>query len=62
MHPVITQAIAVQRAREIQAHAAAARRGRQVRRSQQARRSWLFAGISRAGGRPSSGRSFPDNL
>jgi hypothetical protein len=49
MHPVITQTIAAERVREIHAHAAAARRGRQLRRSRPARRLWLLAGLSRAG-------------
>jgi hypothetical protein len=37
MHPVIAQAIAAEQARELQAHAAAARRTRQPRRSLLAR-------------------------
>lgn len=37
MHPVITQAIAAERARELHAHAAAAGRARQLRRSAHAR-------------------------
>lgn len=37
MHPVIAQAIAAEQARELQAHAAAARRTRQHRRSLHAR-------------------------
>ncbi len=48
MHPVITQAIAAGRAREFQAAAAAAGHARQLRRFQQARRSWLFMAIPRA--------------
>jgi hypothetical protein len=54
MHPVITQAVAAERVREIHAHAVATRRGRQLRRSRQARRLWLLAGISRAGRGPVS--------
>ena len=54
MHPTITQAIAAERVREIHAHAAAARHGRQLRRSQQAWRRWLPAGVSRAGRGPAS--------
>ena len=37
MHPVITQAIAAERGREFRAHAAAAGRARQLRRSAHAR-------------------------
>jgi hypothetical protein len=54
MHPLITQAIAAERVREIHAQAAAARHGRRLRRSQQSRRRWLPAGISRAGRGPAS--------
>ena len=54
MHPVITQAIAAERVREIHAHAAAARHGRQLRRSQRSRRQWLPAGVLRAGRGPAS--------
>ena len=50
MHPVITQAIAAERTREFRAYAAAAARGRQVRRSRRARHTWLAAVI------PGSGR------
>jgi len=59
MHPVITQAIAAERAREHRACAAAAGRTRQLRRS---RRGWAFmirrAGrglVSRLAGRPLRG-------
>jgi hypothetical protein len=52
MYPVIAQAIAAERAREIRAHAAAAGRARQLRRSRPARRTWPFAGILRGGRRP----------
>jgi hypothetical protein len=45
MHPVITQAIAADRARELQAAAIAAERAHRLRRSRQARRSWLLMGI-----------------
>jgi hypothetical protein len=38
MHPVMTQAIAAERAREFHAHAAAAGRARQLRRAARARR------------------------
>jgi hypothetical protein len=38
MHPVMTQAIAAERAREFQAYAAAAGHARQLRRSARARR------------------------
>ena len=54
MHPVITQAIAAERVREIHAHAAAARHGRQFRRFQQARRRWLPAGVMRASRGPAA--------
>ncbi len=46
MHPVITQAIAAERAREFRAYAAAAGQTRQLRRS---RRGWAFMVIRRAG-------------
>ena len=48
MHPVIAQAIVEDRARELRAHAAAARLGRQFRRSQLARRTRLFSSVVRA--------------
>jgi len=54
MHPVITQAIAAERVREIHAQATAARHGRQLSRSQQAWRRWLPAAFSRAGRGPAS--------
>lgn len=46
MHPVIAQAIAAERTREIQADVAAAARPRR------ARRTWLFTGIPRTGRGP----------
>jgi hypothetical protein len=46
MHPVITQAFATERIRELHAHAAAEVRGRRLRR---ARRLRLFMGTPRAG-------------
>ncbi len=49
MHPVITQAIAAERAREFRAYAAAAGQTRQLRRSRRARRGWAFMVIRRAG-------------
>jgi hypothetical protein len=49
MHPVITQAIAAERAREFRAHAAAAGRARQLRRSAYAR---LFRRSPRGGPGP----------
>ena len=49
MHPVITQAIAAERAREFQAQAAAAGRARHLRRSRHAR---LFTRLSGAGRGP----------
>jgi hypothetical protein len=49
MYPVITQAIAAERTREIHAHAAAAGRARQLRRSQRSRHTWLAAVIAATG-------------
>jgi hypothetical protein len=49
MHPVITEAIAAQRARELHAHATAARRVHQLRRSRQASRTRRFLGFPRLG-------------
>jgi hypothetical protein len=49
MYPVITQAIAAERTREMQAHAAAAGRGRQLRRSRRARRTSPVPGTAGAG-------------
>ena len=48
MHPVIAQAIAAERARELQAHAAAAGRARQPRRSRHARLFTRFPGAGHA--------------
>ena len=48
MHPVIIQAAAAERSRDMQAYAAAWRRAREIRRSrraQQARGPWLFMRI-----------------
>ena len=45
MHPVITQAIAAERARELHAHAAAAGRARYLRRSRMGGRAWRFIRI-----------------
>ena len=47
MHPAIFQAIAAEQARELQAHAATARRARQVRRSRPARLFTRFPGARR---------------
>ena len=47
MHPVITEAIAAERARELHAHAAAARHADQVSRSRQVSRTWRFIGLLR---------------
>jgi len=45
MHPMIIQAVATERAADMQAHAAAARRGREIRRPERAgatrRPGWL---------------------
>ena len=49
MHPVITEAIVAQRARELHAHAAAARRAHQLRRSGQVSRTWRLLGFPRGG-------------
>ena len=52
MHPVMTQAVAAERAREFRAYAAAAGQTRQLRRSRRsrrARRGWAFMVIRRAG-------------
>jgi len=47
MHPVITEAIAAERARELRAHAAAARHADQLIRSRQVSRTWRFIGFPR---------------
>jgi hypothetical protein len=52
MQPVITEAIAAQRARELHAQAAAARRVHQFRRSGQVSRTWRFLGFPRGGREP----------
>ena len=52
MHPVITEAVAAQRARELHADAAAARRGHQLRRSGRVSRTWRFLGFARGARRP----------
>ena len=49
MHPVITEALVAQRARELHAHAAAALRAHQLRRSGQVSRTWRFIGFPRGG-------------
>jgi hypothetical protein len=49
MHPVITEAIVAQRARELHAHAAAGRRIHQLGRSGQVSRTWRFLGFLRGG-------------
>jgi hypothetical protein len=54
MHPVITQAIAADRARELHAHAAAARLARHLRRSRHGDRTWRFARLSQDSGTPAS--------
>ena len=38
MHPVITQAVAAERSRDLQAHAAACQAAREIRRSRRAQR------------------------
>jgi hypothetical protein len=52
MHPVITEAIAAQRARELHAHAMAVGRVHQLRRSAQASRTRRFLGFPRLGRAP----------
>jgi hypothetical protein len=54
MHPVITEAVAAQRARELHAHAAAARHAHQLRRSGQVSRTWRFIGFPRGGRGPAA--------
>ncbi len=54
MHPVMAQAIATERSRELRAAAAASARARQLRHSQHARRPWLFRGIPGAERGPAS--------
>jgi hypothetical protein len=49
MHPVITEAVAEQRARELHAYAATARRTRQLRLSGQVHHTWRFLGFPRGG-------------
>ena len=52
MHPVITEAIAAERARELHAYAAGARRAHQLRRSGRVSRTWQFISFPRAGRGP----------
>lgn len=47
MHPVITQAMAADRARELHAHAAAAGRARYLRRSRDGGHTWRFPRLPR---------------
>jgi len=54
MHPVTTQAVAAERIREFQSHAAAAGRARQVRSSRRPGRVWLFLGVLRSRPAPAS--------
>jgi hypothetical protein len=54
MHPVITEAVAAQRARDLHAYAAAARRAHQLRRSGQVSRTWRFLGFPRGGRVPAA--------
>jgi hypothetical protein len=49
MHPVITQAIAAERTRELQATGIAVGRAHRLRRSRQAQRPRLLTGIPGAG-------------
>ena len=49
MYPVITQAIAADRARELRAYAAAASRARQLRRSRRAGHARLLVSVAGAG-------------
>jgi hypothetical protein len=52
MHPVITQAIAAERARELHARAAAAGRARHLRRSRHGGRTWRFTHLPDGGRMP----------
>jgi hypothetical protein len=52
MHPVITQAIAAERARELHAKAAAARCARRLRRSLHGGRTWQFTRLPDGGRAP----------
>jgi len=52
MHPVINQAIAAERARELQAYAAAAGRARHLRRSRHGARLWRFTVLPQGGRTP----------
>jgi hypothetical protein len=54
MHPVITQAIAAERARELQAHAVAVGRARHLRRSRHGSRTWRFTRLPHDRGTPAS--------
>ena len=49
MHPVITQAIAAERARELQDHAAATELARHLRRSRHGGRAWRLTRFARGG-------------
>jgi hypothetical protein len=59
MHPLVIHAIAAERTREVQAHAAAAGRASQLRRTRRTRPTWLLMAVPRGGrgfaGRPASG-------
>jgi hypothetical protein len=54
MHPAIAQLIVAERARDIQAGAAATAQARRLRRSRHARRTWLFGGAPRSGRGPAA--------
>ena len=49
MHPLIIQAVVAERTKEVQAHAAAAGRARELRRTRRPRHTWLLMAIPRAG-------------
>jgi hypothetical protein len=51
MHPVITQAIAAERARDLQDYAAAAGLARHLRRSRHGGRAWRLTRVLPRGGR-----------
>ena len=52
MHPVITQAIAAERVRDLHAQAAAARRACHLRRSRPGGRTWRFTRFPGGGRAP----------
>jgi hypothetical protein len=59
MHPVFTQVIAAERVRELHAHAAAAGRARDLRRSRHGDRTWQFTRLQRGRRTPGLAASGP---